>query len=331
MLNKTFDITNKTIHSLYQDSFETLNINPKWQRGKIWSLLKQRELIISIIRNIPIPAIYTYLNEQTGKEELLDGKQRLTTIFEFLDSAKFYLPYKLILDYELQDKFENFCMSTKEYHFKNLKMSEQNKFKNYKVAINVLRGDWDDSDQNDISYRVQRGVQHSNGENLYAKRQKIELIERMAIIHDNEFPEAKDKRKQYFNAYCKMYYLFCDHLRTYKPITNSKMNKFYDHYNEHKDNENNFIEVLLKFIQQFREYNLYKGSNGYVTMFAIWLIRCNQDPEKTKDVFRRLMDDLINKSVAIGPEPHMIHREAVIDAATGKQQSIIVNGKIQKK
>jgi hypothetical protein len=73
------------IHSLYQ----------KWQRGKlilqadfqrqfVWDKKKASRLIESVLLSVPLPVIYL-AEEPDGKEYVIDGQQRLTSFFSFLD------------------------------------------------------------------------------------------------------------------------------------------------------------------------------------------------------------------------------------------------------
>ena len=64
-----------------------LNINPVYQRLFRWDISQQSALIESILLGIPIPPIYVYQNEQ-GKWNLIDGQQRLSTIFKFMGILK---------------------------------------------------------------------------------------------------------------------------------------------------------------------------------------------------------------------------------------------------
>jgi hypothetical protein len=64
-------------------------MEPKYQRKSVWSVEQQSLLIDSIIKNIPIPPIF--LRESIDKKgkttfEVIDGKQRLTSIFRFIDN-----------------------------------------------------------------------------------------------------------------------------------------------------------------------------------------------------------------------------------------------------
>ena len=71
--------------NLYQEG--DLKINPIYQRMFRWDITQQSALIESILLNIPIPPIYVYQNEK-GKWNLIDGQQRLSTIFKFMGILK---------------------------------------------------------------------------------------------------------------------------------------------------------------------------------------------------------------------------------------------------
>ena len=62
-----------------------INLNPSYQRGeKAWKKPMQQSLIASIINNYDIPKIYLHRLEN-GEYDVIDGKQRLTAIFGFLN------------------------------------------------------------------------------------------------------------------------------------------------------------------------------------------------------------------------------------------------------
>lgn len=57
---------------------------PDWQRGEVWDLGKKQELIDSILRGWKLPKFY-FLKVAEDQYEVVDGQQRLTSIFEFFD------------------------------------------------------------------------------------------------------------------------------------------------------------------------------------------------------------------------------------------------------
>jgi len=61
-----------------------INVAPEYQRRQRWSLRKRSQLIESFLMNIPIPSIFLFEREY-NKYEVVDGRQRLDTIREYLN------------------------------------------------------------------------------------------------------------------------------------------------------------------------------------------------------------------------------------------------------
>ncbi|PDQ18741.1 hypothetical protein CN311_23160 [Mesorhizobium sanjuanii] len=74
-------------HRLYQQG--RLNLNPDWQRDYVWKGKRPSFLIESLLMQIPIPVIFLSRTKDE-KYEVIDGVQRLTTIFNFFE-GKFRL------------------------------------------------------------------------------------------------------------------------------------------------------------------------------------------------------------------------------------------------
>src|ERR1700733_15480828 len=65
---------------------EQINLNPEFQRRDRWDEEKQSRFIESIIMNVPIPPVFLG-EDQYGSYVVLDGRQRLTAINEFLKNT----------------------------------------------------------------------------------------------------------------------------------------------------------------------------------------------------------------------------------------------------
>lgn len=61
-----------------------LDLQPDFQRGEVWSEKKRQRLIDSVLRGWHIPPIHVIEIAGTGKEEVLDGQQRLAAIRDFV-------------------------------------------------------------------------------------------------------------------------------------------------------------------------------------------------------------------------------------------------------
>jgi len=60
-----------------------INLQPEFQRQFVWSKKKQKELIKSLFAGFPLPMFY-FAETEDSMNEVVDGQQRLTTIFGFI-------------------------------------------------------------------------------------------------------------------------------------------------------------------------------------------------------------------------------------------------------
>jgi len=79
-----YEPLNPTIKTLY-DNWKSgdLLLQPEFQRNYVWDSQKASNLIESVLLKIPIPIIFTA--EDNDIEEVIDGQQRLTSIFSYID------------------------------------------------------------------------------------------------------------------------------------------------------------------------------------------------------------------------------------------------------
>ncbi len=54
---------------------------PGFQRKFIWTKKQVASLALSIIKGVPVPPLYVYVDNKTKKQVILDGQQRVTAIF----------------------------------------------------------------------------------------------------------------------------------------------------------------------------------------------------------------------------------------------------------
>jgi hypothetical protein len=64
-----------------------INLQPDFQRGEVWSPIKKKKLIDSILRGWKIPPIHFVSNKLSSIDEVLDGQQRLVAIRDFMDNV----------------------------------------------------------------------------------------------------------------------------------------------------------------------------------------------------------------------------------------------------
>lgn len=101
-----------------------LILDPEFQRGSVWTPAAKTFLIDTILRGFPVPQIFLRTRidteRQTTIREVVDGQQRLRTIFEFAD-GKLRLSSKANefagrayneLDAESKEQFLSYSLST---------------------------------------------------------------------------------------------------------------------------------------------------------------------------------------------------------------------------
>lgn len=87
-----FDSNKQSVQS-FIDRYDSgaLNLNPVFQRQSVWGLIQRKSLINSLFHGFPIPAIFLYKHiDETGrtKFEVVDGKQRLETLFMYVGTMR---------------------------------------------------------------------------------------------------------------------------------------------------------------------------------------------------------------------------------------------------
>jgi hypothetical protein len=86
----------RSLHFFTDSGFmrEQLDVNPPYQRGVVWGTKRKRNLIRSLLSGIPIPSVV--INDRSVRFEdwdaevdasyvVVDGKQRITTLRDFVD------------------------------------------------------------------------------------------------------------------------------------------------------------------------------------------------------------------------------------------------------
>lgn len=122
----------------YWQSQGYLEMNPPYQRGDVWGKTRRRNLIKSILLGIPIPSVVVNdrFSASNGEEiAVIDGKQRITSILQFMDGtltvpgAWFGLDDAWVrfpdLDIVLRRKFRNHTIGVSEGQLKTLEEEKE--------------------------------------------------------------------------------------------------------------------------------------------------------------------------------------------------------------
>lgn len=226
----------QTLKNLSQ--LNQINLSPKYQREFVWNKEKQDHLIYSILQRWPIPSIYLIQCDENGscKYEVLDGKQRLTTILKFVTND-----LKLDDTETLSNTLSVETLFSKApYTYQNLRNKHQ--VDNYQFHQYTLSGKWSSLDIEQMFTRLQNGEIHSVGEILYSK-ENLSIIRAIKNKFGNCCKFSKDLRKNQFYWFCKFYFCYYD-LMNYKFCTDKNIKEFYSSLIENKEKETGFLEQM---------------------------------------------------------------------------------------
>lgn len=174
---KSSDAEIQGLYSKYKKG--RLNIQPIYQRNYVWDPKKASRLIESVLLGIPIPIIYLAQNEN-GIDNVIDGQQRLTSLFSFIDGAfpdgrKFKLTGLNVFT-ELKGKT-----------YAELDDNLQDKIQEYAIRVITFTSDSDPDLQYEIFTRLNTGSVALNDQelrNCIYRGRFNELVKELATNQD---------------------------------------------------------------------------------------------------------------------------------------------------
>ena len=201
-----------------------LDVQPDFQRYFVWDIIKSSRLLESALLDIPLPVIYL-TEEPDGKIYVIDGQQRLTSFFAFIDGLfpdKKGKPFKLTglkvlkeyqgqqfsqLPEDIQDKIR-YCkvrtITFKKESNPNLKFEIFERLNTGSVPLNtqelrncIYRGKYNNLIKelaSDKDFLELLGLVHSD-----RRMKDIELVLRFSAFYHNTHINYKSPIKNFLN------------------------------------------------------------------------------------------------------------------------------------
>jgi len=144
--------------SMYEQG--ELDIHPEFQRFYRWSESQKTGLIESILLGIPLPPIFVS-QRQDGVWDVVDGLQRLSTIFQFLgilkDHNKKSVPALSLEKTKYLPALENIKWESESAPKNSLPKELQLTFKRSKVSASIVLKESDENAKYDLFQRLNTG------------------------------------------------------------------------------------------------------------------------------------------------------------------------------
>lgn len=165
---------------------DDIDLDPFFQRERVWGTSKQQKFIDTIIKGWGVPKIYLHLRKKTSTNEYyacVDGKQRLISVFSFLTNG-----------YGLAKNTTPVTLASKEYG--DLPRKTQDLINEYKFTIEIISAATDD-ELSELFRRLQLGVTLNSAEKLFSISNEMTTFVK-SIAKSNFFKESvKVNNKRY--------------------------------------------------------------------------------------------------------------------------------------
>lgn len=127
-------------------------LDSDFQREDVWDKNRKSELVESVLMGLPLPVFY-FNQDKYGKLIVIDGRQRLTALFEFMDDKYPLRRLKVLSEYN--DKY-----------FSQLSPVLQARIEDYQIQAHVIMPPTPDRIKFDIFDRVNRGGMQLNKQEI---------------------------------------------------------------------------------------------------------------------------------------------------------------------
>ncbi|MCH6268878.1 GmrSD restriction endonuclease domain-containing protein [Neobacillus citreus] len=227
-------------------------LQPHYQRKNVWTRPKKSKLIESILRSIPIPSIY-FAETPEGDWEVVDGQQRLTSFFEFLNNE--YALSQLPVLTHFEKKF-----------FKDLD-SYQRKIEDYQLHIFIIKKESHPDIRFDIFERINEGATQLNAQELRNSIFRGERIEHLINLSKNPYfvkvtkGKLQEKRLKHQEAVLRFLSFYLKSYHEYNGNLNSFLNDTLDKHLINHSNINRIEDILTTVMKTI--YDVF-GENAFI-------------------------------------------------------------------
>jgi uncharacterized protein with ParB-like and HNH nuclease domain len=250
-----------------------LQLQPFFQRNLVWTKKAKSQFIESILLNLPISEVYLY-EDESGRLSVIDGQQRLSTIFHFIDSK-----------FSLEGLEKLYQLNGKNIDF-DKKIAFENSYIYYvKMDKTVSREEIIDTYSRINRYTVNLNAQELrraayNGSDFLQLSEELAQLEFFQI--GRFFTERKRERMNDVEFISELIAFQLEGVQDKK----NKLDDFYIKYTTFKDYDliqSDFIHIV-KEIESFFNFSVYfvndkKKYNGYNAAKNLGLTRFRQQAD----------------------------------------------------
>ncbi|OMF76861.1 MULTISPECIES: DUF262 domain-containing protein [Paenibacillus] len=266
-----------------------INLQPEFQRGEVWGDSKKRRLIDSILRDWHVPPIHIIEVKENGRQEVLDGQQRLVAIRDFVNGEVVVDGYTEPFDYEISE--------LNNLGYNNLPEFWKNRFDQFTIRIFKIV-DYLPSEPGELFYRLNQPTSLTAAEQRNAffgpARQQVKDIVTMFnnIGLNKDFLGFSNSRMAFDDVVSKFFYILDSGTLLEKVTSNSVTNKYRSQEEFRKDT----LYRVHKAVDFFGEASVfvdYKAKFNKATLFS-WLCFIAQLHSNSVDISSKILGRYIS-------------------------------------
>lgn len=237
-----------------------LNIQPEFQRQFVWDKVKSSRLIESALLDIPIPIVYL-AEEKDGKENVIDGQQRLTSFFSFIDGK---LPENT--DFKLSGLKVFTELNGKK--FNELSEELQDKITTYKIRVIKFKKESDGDLQFEIFARLNTGSVPLNDQelrNCVFRGRFNELLKELSQDKDFKYllgiatPDRRMKDRELVLRFASFHFnTYLNYAAPIKKFLNDSMEKYRNISPADEAKLRNSFKTTIQIIRSLLDKNAFK-------------------------------------------------------------------------
>lgn len=238
---------------------------PVYQRKNVWESARKSKFIESIMIGLPIPFLFFWQNPDSGKLEIVDGAQRLTSIKEFYQNKLKLVKLKKI-------------PSANGLFFRDLPQSRQRKFLDKSLRGIMLTENADAEARFDMFERINTGSKIATPAEIRRGLLQGPFFEMVLHLSENEnFNELTNIKKQRaesgekdelisrFFAYGDDLSEYSDKVREFIFNYVDKMNKKFQNNPELRPKYEERFKMIMKFFKDKYPIGFKKDGKGIVS------------------------------------------------------------------
>lgn len=154
-----YDLSIGEIASMYEA--DEIQINPAFQRLFRWQIDQKSRLIESILLSIPLPSVFVFERDD-NVWELIDGLQRLATIFEFMGILKNpetgqRMPHSVLVGTKYLPLLDGVVWEDQTDAKPSVSRGQQISLKRARISVEILRRGSDEKSKFDLFQRLNGG------------------------------------------------------------------------------------------------------------------------------------------------------------------------------